>query len=144
MKNFQLLLSVLILASCSFNQTFSNRESDKDDAQKITQKFYWELLYGSNQDKIYYLFSDNFFEITSRDKLDELIMYAQQESGVIKEYNLKHWETLVIKGSNNKSQYLLIYDVVRESGKTQETFSMLKEDEIIKIIGYHINHTTKK
>jgi len=144
MKKILLLFCLTLIVSCSFNQTFTNRESDKDDAQKITQKLYWELLYGSNKDKIYELFSDKFFEVTDKDKLDELILSAQQESGVIKEYNLEHWETLVVKGSNASSQYLLTYDVVRESGTTKETFSMLKEDGIIKIVGYHINHILKK
>lgn len=85
-----------------------------------------------------------FFEITNKDQLDELIHTAQQENGVIKEYNIKHWETLVVKGSDEKSQYLLVYEVTRESGKTEEIFSMHKENGIIKIVGYRINHILKK
>lgn len=140
MKKILLLITLTLLVSCSFNQTFSNRVSDKNDAEKISKKFYWESLHGTNKDKIYELFSEKFFEITNKNQLDKLISNAQQEYGVIKEYNLQHWETLVVKGSNSKSQYLLTYSVIRESGTTKETFSMLKENENIKIVGYHINY----
>lgn len=140
MKKILLFITLMLLISCSFNQTFSNRESDRDDAEKISKKIYWELLQGTNKDKIYELFSDKFFEVTNKDQLDKLISDSQQEYGVIKEYNLEHWETLVVKGSNSKSEYLLTYNVTRESGNTKETFSMLKEDENIKIVGYHINY----
>lgn len=67
-------------------------------------------------------------------------MSAQHESGTIKEYNLGNWETLVVKGSNAKSEYLLTYDVTRELRKTKETFSMRMENGVIKIVGYNINH----
>jgi len=140
MKKILLFVTLTLLVSCSFNQTFSNRESDRDDAEKISKKFYWELLQGTNKNKIYELFSDKFFEVTNKDQLDKLISNSQQEYGVIKEYNLEHWETLVVKGSNSKSEYLLTYNVTRETGTTKETFSMLKEDEHIKIVGYHINY----
>lgn len=140
MKKILLFVTLTLLVNCSFNQTFSNRESDRDDAEKISKKFYWELLQGTNKDKIYELFSDKFFEVTSKDQLDKLISDSQQEYGIIKENNLEHWETLVVKGSNSKSEYLLTYNVTREYGTTKETFSMLKEDENIKIVGYHINY----
>lgn len=140
MKKILLFITLTLLVSCSFNQTFSNRESDKDEAQKVSEKFYWELQYGSNQDKMYELFSDKFFEVTSREKLNQLNLDTQNHSGIIKQNDLVKWETLVVKGSDSKSEYLLIYNVTRESGMTEETFSMLKEDGIIKIVGYHINH----
>ncbi|MDH6250865.1 hypothetical protein M2347_000592 [Chryseobacterium sp. H1D6B] len=139
MKNFYMLIISFLLISCSFNQTFSNRESDKKDAEEISKKFYWELKYGSNQDKIYELFSNKFFEVTSKEKLDQMNTVSQNEIGPIQEYNLIKWETLVVKGSNARSQYLLIYDVKRTNGKTEETFSMNKENGEIKIIGYRIN-----
>ncbi|CAD7810345.1 hypothetical protein CHRY9390_02163 [Chryseobacterium aquaeductus] len=140
MKKILLFFILATLVSCSFNQTFSNRESDKDEAQKVAEKFYWELQYGSNQDKMYELFSDKFFEITSKEKLNQLNLDTQNHRGIIKQNDLVKWETLVVKGSDAKSQYLLIYNVARESGMTEETFSMLKENGIIKIVGYHINH----
>ncbi|EJL73880.1 hypothetical protein [Chryseobacterium populi] len=139
MKKIYLLIISFLLISCSFNQTFSNRESDKNDAEKISKKFYWELRYGANYDKIYSLFSNKFFEVTPKETLDKMNTISQNEIGPIIEYNLVKWETFVAKGTNPRSEYVLIYDVKREMGKTQETFSMRKENGIIKIVGYRIN-----
>jgi hypothetical protein len=139
MKKFYLLIITFLLISCSFNQTFSNRESDKEDAEKISKKFYWELRYGTNHDKIYKLFSDKFFEVTNRETLDKMITVSENEIGPITECNLVKWETLVVKGSNSKSEYVLTYDIKRSNGKTEETFSMHEENGTIKIVGYRIN-----
>jgi len=139
MKKIYLLIISFLLMSCSFNQTFSNRESDKNEAEKISRKFYWELLYGGNQDDLYKLFGEQFFAVTSEEKLNELNLTSQNEIGQIQDYNLVKWETLVVQGSNPRSEYVLTYDVKRERGKTQETFSMNKEEGEIKIIGYRIN-----
>ncbi|KQT23916.1 hypothetical protein ASG22_07775 [Chryseobacterium sp. Leaf405] len=99
------------------------------------------MRYGGNQEKIYELFSDKFFEITSKEKLLEIFTISQNETGPIQEYNLVKWETFVSKGTNPRSEYLLVYDVKRGLGKTQETFSLQKEKNgDIKIVGYHVNH----
>ncbi|MGG5211020.1 hypothetical protein ACQWU4_19030 [Chryseobacterium sp. MIQD13] len=140
MKKFCIILISFLLISCSFNQTFSNREEDKKEAEKISQKFFWELKYGGNLDTIYNLFSDKFFEVTNKEKLLQIINVSQNDIGRVEEYNLVKWETLIIKGSNSKSEYLLIYDVKRGSGKTEETFSMEKDKNgDIKIVGYRVN-----
>lgn len=140
MKYIYLFLISFLLISCSFNQTFSNRESDKKEAEKIPQKFYWEFRYGSNYDKIYDLFSEKFFEVTSKEKLNEINTVTQNEFGTIEDYNLVKWETFVMTGTNPRSEYVLTYDVKRSIGKTQETFSMRKENGTIKIVGYRVNH----
>jgi hypothetical protein len=139
MKKFLLFVTLTLLVSCSFNQTFSNRESDRAEAAEISKKFYWELSYGGNQDDLYNLFGEQFFEVTSRDKLNQMNLVSQNEIGQVQDYTLVKWETFVVKGSNPKSEYVLTYDVKREKGKTQEIFSMNKNDGEIKIVGYHIN-----
>lgn len=139
-SKFLFLIAVsLILISCNFNQFYKDRESDKEDAEKVTQKFYWELRYGGNQENIYKLFGEKFFEVTDRDKLTELLNVTGQ-IGPVQEYNLAHWETLVVKGSNPKSEYFFVYYVQRGTEKTQETFRLEKDDSgMIKIVGYHVN-----
>lgn len=141
MKKICLILISFILISCSFDRTFSNRESDKEEAEKITKKFYWELEHGSNLDNLHNLFSEKFFEVTKKEKLDELNITVQNEMGIVEDYNLQRWETLVVKGTNEKSTYLLVYKVKRQNGETVETFSLLKENEVIKIVGYNVNRS---
>ncbi|UWX60590.1 hypothetical protein N0B40_19655 [Chryseobacterium oranimense] len=140
MKHLYLILISFLLIGCSYNQVFSNREEDKKDAEKISQKFFWELKYGGNLDTIYNLFGDKFFEVTSKEKLLQIINTTQNDIGRVEEYDLVKWETLIVKGSNPKSEYLLIYDVKRGSAKTEETFSMMKDKNgDIKIVGYRVN-----
>lgn len=139
MKNIYLLLFSFFLMSCSFNQSYKDRESDKIDGEKIPIKFYWELRYGKNPDDIYKLFGDKFFEVTDKEKLVKL-MNAVNEIGPVEEYNLAKWETMIVKGSNARSQYFFMYNVKRGTKKTEESFTLEKNKEgDIKIVGYRVN-----
>ena len=127
------------LTSCNFNQFYKDRESDKADGEKIPQKFYWEVRYGGNQDDIFKLFGEKFFNATSKEKLAELL-HTVEQIGPVQEYNLSHWETMVVKGSNPKSEYLFEYNVKRGTETTKETFSLQKDKSgDIKIVGYRVN-----
>lgn len=131
--------TLFLLISCNFNRFYKDRESDKADGEKIPQKFYWEIQYGTNQDDIYKLFSEKFFSVTNKEKLAELLNITNK-IGPIQEYHLSKWETLVVKGSNPKSEYLFTYDVNRGTEKTEETFTLEKDKTgNIKIVGYHVN-----
>lgn len=140
MKKIYFLLIALLLISCNFNQIYKDRESDKKDGEKIPQKFYWELKYGANQDNIYKLFGKKFFTVTSKEKLTELINMTQNKIGPVQEYNLVKSETMIVKGSNARSEYIFIYNVKRGTENTEEIFTMEKnEDGDIKIVGYRVN-----
>ncbi|WP_129038158.1 hypothetical protein [Chryseobacterium sp. CH21] len=139
MKNIYLLLLSFFLMSCSFNQFYKDRESDKADGEKIPIKFYWELRYGNNPDDIYKLFGEKFFEVTDKEKLVKL-MNTVNEIGPVDEYNLAKWETMVVKGNNARSQYFFMYNVKRGTKKTEESFTLEKnKDGDIKIVGYRVN-----
>jgi len=140
MKKIYFLFIALLLISCNFNQFYKDRESDKKDGEKIPQKFYWELRYGANQEDIYKLFGEKFFAVTTKDKLAELINVTQNKIGPVQEYNLVKWETMIVKGSNARSEYFFTYDVKRGTEHTEETFTMEKnENGDIKIVGYRVN-----
>ncbi|WP_312993250.1 hypothetical protein [Chryseobacterium flavum] len=51
--------------------------------------------YGNNQDDIYKLFGEKFFEVTDKEKLVKLINVVN-EIGPVEEYNLAKWETIVV------------------------------------------------
>ncbi|GAA5096415.1 hypothetical protein GCM10023210_30150 [Chryseobacterium ginsengisoli] len=139
MKSIIYLLFSFLLISCSFNQIYKDQESDKKDGEQITQKFYWEILHGSIQDNIYNLFSEKFFEVTDKEKLNELLS-TTNNIGPIQDFYLVKWETLVVKGSDARSQYLFTYDVKRGTETTHETFSMEKDENgDIKIVGYNVS-----
>lgn len=143
MKTSILIFLVSIsIVSCSYNETYSNREQDKREAEKIIQEFYTSIK-ENNTEKTIKLFSKKFFHITSRQQLNEMINWTNEKGGAISNYTLSNWQTLIIKGPNPKSDYSLVYYVKRDSINTQEIFSLQKENDTIKIVGYKINLDVK-
>lgn len=60
MKKYLLIIFSLSLVSCSFDKIYDNRDEDKNDAQKITEKFYYFILQDNSIDA-FKLFSNTFF-----------------------------------------------------------------------------------
>lgn len=137
MKKLLSIVTLLLLVGCSYNRTYQNRKSDQNEAEEITKKFYYALTYGNPADADK-LFSAKFFEATPKDKLAAFIDKSKNDDGKITEYELKDSQTLVVEGTNAKSEYILKYDVKREKNPTIETISMIKENGVIKIVGYNV------
>lgn len=137
MKSLAGISILCLLYSCSFNSTASNREEDKNEAEKLTTKFYESLLV-DDYSSVKGMFSDKFFAVTNEDQLNKLFNDSQTFNGKIVNYNLQNWETFVVKGTDAKSEYLFTYKIEREENPTVETISMLKEDGVIKIVGSNI------
>ncbi|RZJ78940.1 MAG: hypothetical protein EOO47_12285 [Flavobacterium sp.] len=133
-----LSLIVILIWSCNFNSTFINREEDKEDAEKIAEKFYGHLQKRAYS-KLHALISERFWKTTSDDKLDDFLTSADDKLGPIKSKTLDHWETKIIKGTQSSSTYVLYYLVQREKHQSKETLTLTKEDGKIKILGYNLN-----
>lgn len=138
MKKYLLIIFCLFLTSCSFDKIYENREEDKNEAQKITEKFYY-FLQQDNNSYAFKLFSNNFFKVTNQDKLSQVIDKTKNEYGKIQSDSLSNWRTHVTKGSNPISKYEMTYQVKREIGNTQEVITLQKENDTVKIIGYRID-----
>ncbi|AZA77615.1 hypothetical protein EG347_08850 [Chryseobacterium sp. G0186] len=139
MKKLLFLLISFLFISCNFNQTYHNREEDKKDAEKITGKFY-SLLKKNNREEAFKLIDNKFFETTNKKQLNQMIDDINAECGdKISDTQLKIWETSVSVGTNSKSQYILLYRVERNIQNTQEKFTLEKDDDSIKIVGYDVS-----
>lgn len=134
---------LLFFSNCTFNTSRENREEDKKEAEKVTQKFF-TLIKENNKQALYNLFSDKFFNVTSNDQLNQMLDIADKEGGKIKKITLSHWETNVVKGTDPKSEYYLAYYNIRDKMNTEEIFSLQKENNDIKIVGYKINLDNRK
>ena len=139
MKKIFTLFVIYILMSCSFNETFRNRESDKKEAEIITAKFYKNMI-NNHENEAIKSFGEKFFEVMNQDQLDEMLTAIKTEDGNIIGFNLIKWDTYVVTGTNSKTEYVFIYDVKREKISTFEKITMIKEDGNIKIVGYHVNN----
>ncbi len=129
---------MLLFLSCNFNTVRENKEEDKKDAEKITQKFF-SLIKENKKQEIFKLFSSKFFIETNENELNQIIDLTNKEAGSISNYSLYEWETTIMKGTDPKNDYLLVYDVTRNKINTQEIFTLEKEGDKIKIIGYKVN-----
>ncbi|WP_295230615.1 hypothetical protein [uncultured Chryseobacterium sp.] len=139
MKIYSVLFLFLFL-SCDFIKTYrENVTSDKEDAEKVTEKFY-ALLKQNKKEEIFKLFNNEFYRATSKKDLDQIITWAIEEGKISSKHILVDWKTHVEKGTNAKSEYLLTYNVQRGKIKTEEIFTLTKDqDDNIKIKGYRLN-----
>lgn len=132
-----IVFACVFLFSCNINATYENRESDKNEGEKITFAFY-DLVQQREFEKTYSLFTDRFFTITDTSKLATLYIQIDSTCGSIKDYTLSEWKTTIVKGSNPVSEYVYLYDVNREKCKTRETISLKKENGNVRIMSYDV------
>jgi hypothetical protein len=137
-KSISIILSLTLFFSCSFTATYNNRVEDKNEAQKVADKFY-TLLKAGKYDDTYKLLSKKFFQDSDTSELNKMYHIIFQKLGAIKSDSVAHWETHVITGTNSSSVYVLYYLVEREKYESKETVSLSKENDTIKIDGYHVN-----
>ncbi|OYQ50370.1 hypothetical protein CHU92_00125 [Flavobacterium cyanobacteriorum] len=138
MKKGVLLVIIFLLSGCNLNATFTNEEHEKNEAEKVVNNFY-ALLYLKDYKITDKLFSNHFFEKVNKDQFQRILENNQEKLGDILSNNLIDWKTFRVEGTNAKSEYVLIYEVVYTKFKTIEKIEMVKEENVIKIIGYHVN-----
>lgn len=137
MKIYSLLfLLLLFMISCDFNTFRENKPEDRQEAEKVTEKFYTLLKEGKKEEAAK-LFSNDFFKFSKKSELDQILEWEISESKNMMEYKLADWTTLVVGGSSARSEYTLVYNVQRGKLKTREEFSLQKEkDKAIRILKY--------
>lgn len=135
MKKIALGLILVLMTSCSYDKIYENRESDKQDAQKIMNKFYF-LIQQNNKEEAFKLFNQ---KTTSKEKFDLIYDKVKSENGAIKDFKLSDCQTSIVQGTHTKADYLLTYDVTRDISNTKEVFLMQKQNDTIKIIKYRID-----
>lgn len=140
MKKYLLFFLVLLLITgCEFNKTYRNREQDKRDAEKITNQFY-SLLKENKESQVYELFGDKFFKLTPKEQLTKMLNEINAECGnKILSIKLEKWESFVSTGTNNKSEYVLLYRIHRNLKNTEEKITLEKAKNNIKIVGYDVS-----
>ncbi|PZF73751.1 hypothetical protein [Taibaiella soli] len=126
------LLVVLLLASCNVNATYEDREEDKMEVEAVADSFYNRLEQGDHTGS-YSFYTKKFLEVTDTSKIRALYKNIEGMCGIITSYKLLDWKTLIVKGTNSKSEYYLQYEAIRSHCKTLETLTFKKEDGRIRI-----------
>ncbi|HVS91335.1 MAG TPA: hypothetical protein VHE59_04835 [Mucilaginibacter sp.] len=142
MKTFHILPATVIfslfLTACTLNYTRTNRESDKEDAEKITSLLFYQL-----QRKDYAgadsLFSKDFFSVTTKEKLNDIFRFTQERLGDLQDTHLSDWQTKVVRGTDASSEYILLYGNTYKKSVGQVKITLKKDpDNKIRILGYTI------
>lgn len=131
---------IVLFASCNFsgNVSFSDEEQEKENAEAVAAQYFMAIS-RSDYVRALPLFSDDFFKFTNKKETIALFEKTAIALGKFETYKLADWETLRVKGTNARTEYLLVYDVKYSNFDAQEIFSMVKEGENVKIFGYRIN-----
>ncbi|UUC44810.1 hypothetical protein [Flavobacterium cerinum] len=131
---------VVVLNSCNFNANIKkeNNIRDKEAAESVVGFLY---LYTAKKefDSIPKLMSQDFYKLVAREDLKSYLISKKEKLGDFKDFTLKDWKTTETSGTNPKTEYLLIYDVTYSNGHAEESISLVKENNKVKIFGYNVN-----
>jgi len=100
----------LTLTACKFNMTYTNRQIDKEAAEKVTNLLFLALE-GKDYTAADTLFSKNFYKGSSKKRLNDIFTMTVDKLGEIQDANLSNWGTKVISGTNPSSDYSFLYNV---------------------------------
>lgn len=139
MKKLLLTLIIPILAtSCHYSNKYQNRESDKQDAEKVTTELFGYLK-NSDFEKATKLFGDEFFKVTSKEDLMKIFESTRNKLGELKSTELADWNTMVSEGAIEQGIYNLNYNGEFENDSAKLKFTLIKnENGKIKVVGYNI------
>lgn len=129
---------IITFCSCHWTATYNNRVEDKNEAQKVAEKFY-DLLKKNDYNGTYPLYSATFLQATDTTKMAAFYRIISQKLGSILHDSLVQWQTHVVTGSNPSAEYFFFYVVRREKYESRESFTLSKENGTIKIDGFTVN-----
>lgn len=137
---FFLIIIAFSATSCRFNATYRKQESDREDAEKVANALYGHII-DSSYKAADNLFHEKFFQVTPKDSLHKLYRKAKASLGIFKNNNLIEWDAQQTVGTDDKTQYVLLYKVGYSKFEATERINLIKEEgsDSIKIIGYHID-----
>ena len=139
MKKLLLILIIPILAtSCHFSNKYQNRESDKQDAEKIASELF-KYIRQSDFENASLLFDQKFYDVTPKEDLFKIFQSTEKKLGKLKTTELGDWNTMVSEGSIDQGIYNLIYKSEFEKDYAELKISMMSNGKgEIKIVGYNV------
>jgi len=132
------IICMSFFCSCHLNSTLKNREKDKIEGQKVVEKFY-KMVKDKKYKETYSLIGSQWFALMDTPEINNMYHRLSNKLGEIENYQLNQWETLVRVGTDDTAIYTYLYAVKREKFSSEEQFQLVKENNEIKIIGYHVN-----
>lgn len=139
-KSYLLILLCITfsVSGCHFNSSRINDPKDKGEAEWQVMEFYKHVK-AREYEKTLPLLSSQFLQKSDTGTYLNFIRKYETELGPADSSVLVNYKTEVVKGDQPKGTYVLVFKSFRPRGTIQETFSLIKEKEEVKIVGYNIN-----
>lgn len=139
MKKILLILILpIFVMGCHFSNKYQNRESDKQDAEKIADELFG-FIRQSDFEKASQLFGEEFYKVTSKEGLMKIFESTQNKLGGLKSTELVDWNTMVSEGAIEQGVYVLNYNAEFENDSAKLKLTLTKnENGEIKVGGYNI------
>lgn len=90
MKKYIIIPIVYIIVSCSYDKIYENREEDRQDAQKVINKFYYSVQHDNNKKEVFKLFSNRFFQEVGKERFEKILDETDRDFGKINDYQLSN------------------------------------------------------
>jgi hypothetical protein len=138
MRFISAIFMLLIVTSCSFNHTYTNRESDVVKAKSFAGNFY-QLLKNKDYNQAIALFTlKNTTEAERNEKLGSYFPEMDTKAGPIANIELVSSSSKVTEGDKNIGEYDLVYYVTRGNMSFKDTFKISSENEKFEIVYYNV------
>jgi hypothetical protein len=126
-----------VLPACELNRKYSNRESDKIEAEAIINDFY-RFLGEKNYKEAFTYIHPSLWEANDSVKISDFFINITTFSGGLKERKLDHWETTRVIGYYQSAYYKMYY--INKYDNLELKVSLILRTDIqdgrIKIIGF--------
>jgi hypothetical protein len=133
-----LLTIAFSISGCHFNSSRINDPKDKGEAEWQVMEFYKHVK-AKEYEKTLPLLSRQFLQKSDTGTYLNFLRKYETELGPADSSVLVNYKTEVVNGDQPKATYVLVFKSFRPRGTFQETFSLIKEKEEVKIIAYNIN-----
>ena len=107
----------------------------KDEAEKTVQKLYTAIQRGDYNTALD-LYSNKFYEKTSRSEWGKMLKNINNKLGDVKEYKSNGWR---VNTTTSGTFIMLNYEVKYTKYSAVESFNIQKEGKTYKIVGHNIN-----
>jgi len=139
MKGLLLILIIpFFVTGCNFSNEYKNRESDRQDAEKVTTELFG-FIKQSDFEKATTLFGEEFYRVYTKEDLIKIFESTENKLGGLKNTELSDWNTTVTEDTIEQGFYIMNYKSQFEKGKANQKITLVRnENKEIKVVGYNI------
>jgi hypothetical protein len=137
MKNFVLLVMLILINSCTFNNVTINHEADNKDGKVFLNEFYKKIGV-KNFEAVDVMVGDSLKQLAGNNGVSKILQFINTKVGNYKSYKIADLYIRSITGNVNETSYNYKLKVTYQKGTIDEIIGFKRQNRgIIKINSYH-------